>query len=204
MITTCVSRGKSIDESITVPNEAYGVHSLLVDPIKVHDQDPTVTRFHSNKLQVERIADQPSGLPKQNGKMQRSSSETMIIKPSRSMTCYSLPSEANIFIRNDAITTPTCEQSVNSFSEIQSGDLDNGLKAPPRLEHLVAIKIPYDDNGVPVVDENTSITDVDIATEHTAINDDEAIELQGNPAYTIVDDAFDDLTSEAHLYEEIF
>ena len=155
MITTCASRSKSIDESITVLNEAYGMHSLLGDPIKVHDQDPTVTR--------EKIADQSSGLPKRNGKIQQSSSKMTIIKPS------------NIFIRNDAITTPTREQTVNSFSEIQSGDLGSGLKAPPQLEHLAASD--QCTNGII----------------------DEAIQLERNPAYIPIDHT----SSEMHWYEEI-
>ena len=135
-ITAHASRGKISDEPITVPNEAYNnkiqkdFDSLLGGPSNFHDQGPTVAKFSSNinsKLQLQTttsvILDQSSGLSKQNGEIRRSNSEMTTINSSHSMTSYSLPSEANVFIRNDRTTTSTNEQTVDTFSEIQSGDL---------------------------------------------------------------------------------
>ena len=89
----------------------------------------------------------------------------------------------------------TAAGSTNSIDELKV-PVNQNFKEP-QLVHLVAINIPYDDSGVPVVDKDTSITDEHIVTECTASNSDEAMELQSTST-------LDDITSEDHSYEDIF
>lgn len=136
---------------------------------------------------------------KQHEKTSRQQSRGLTLYNSTQYGTKTAHSFSGVPISSMHYDTPTSTIGCTNSNDEVKVSVNQNFKAP-RLSHLVAIQIPYDDSGVPVVDKNTSIADEDIVTEYIATNSDEALELQSNPAY----DTFDDITSEDHLYEEIF
>ena len=85
-------------------------------------------------------------------------------------------------------------------SKLSNENSSDAPKIPQKIRirksvHLVAINIPFDNGGMPTVCKDATVTDNDIATQY--IGSDEAVDLQGNPAYA----PYDDIAT--HLYEEI-
>ena len=203
--------------------------SLQIDPIKLHNQDPRVSEFNNNvykKLQVQTavsvILEQLSGLSKEISNIQQSS--MTLRKPCHAMThdlvgdisqslqpacdmqdCHSVTTAELYTLPPTSIRNVQGSNGVNTRQHEKAGC--HRQQSSNKIAHSFTNMhcdpsscVPYDDSGVPVVDENTSITDEDIVTEYIASNSDEAMELQSNPAYVTLDD----IISEDHLYEDIF